>query len=167
MRRAKALDEAPEKFPPEEWFAAVADGREQRVAFLDINGETEFVNAEWSEENRFELKESPLLVDGVAVWDFVEVVWKEGSVEPHFLRRLPEQSWGCRPVRTRVSPKEVKKFLKTCDDLKIPFEGTRYERGILVTAIRPETIEYYREMDWDILHFLPGEWVFTDTGTQV
>lgn len=161
------MDEAPEKFPPEEWFAAVAEGRQQRVAFRDVNGDTEFVRAEWVEENRFELQESPLLVDGVAVWDVVEVEWREGSVEPHFLRRVPEESWGCRPIRTRVSAKEVKKFLEYCDRANIPsFERPRYERGIFVTAIRPEAIEYYREMDRDALYLLPGEWFFTDTGTQ-
>jgi hypothetical protein len=138
------VDDAPEKFPPEEWFAAVAEGRPQRVVFRDINGDTEFVHAEWSEENVFEVKQTPLLVDGVAIWDFIEVEWMEGGIEPHFLRRLPEYSWGCRAIRTRVSPKEVKKFLRTCKELKIgSFKGPRYERGIFVTAIVPDAIQFY------------------------
>jgi hypothetical protein len=163
----KALEDAPEKFPPERWFAAVADGRPQRVAFRDINGDAELVRAEWSEENIFELKESPLLVDGVAIYDFVEVEWRDGSIEPHFLRCVPEYSWGCRAIRTRVSEKEVKKFLRVCDEINIrSFEGARYERGIFVTAIRPDAIQYYRELDMDVLYLLPGEWFFTDTGTR-
>ena len=163
MRRA--LDDAPVKFPPEEWFAAVAGGRAQRVAFRDVNGDAEFVRAEWLEENLFELKEPPLLVDGVSVLDGVEVEWRVGDVERHFLRRV-EDDWNLRTIRTRASPKEAKRFLKDCDDFRIPFEQPRYERGILVTAIRQETIEYYRDMDQDVPLFLPGEWVFTDTGTQ-
>ena len=104
------MDEAPEKFPPEEWFAAVADGREQRVAFRDRDGETEFVRAEWSEANRFELQESPLLVDGVAVYDFVEVEWEEGSAEPHYhphdvpMKIIASEIEIVRPEPTEASP---------------------------------------------------------------
>ena len=164
------MDEAPQKFPPEEWFAAVAGGHPQRVAFRDINGDTEFVKAEWMEENVFELKESPLLVDGVSIWDFVEVEWREGSVEPHFLRSDMDDDdpWRCRTIRARAGASEVRKFVQDCDSSNIHcFAPHRSERGIFVTAIRPDSIEYLKERDpYYLSYILPGEWVFTDTGTQ-
>ena len=160
------MDDAPEKFPPEAWFAAVAEGRAQRVAFRDVNGDTEFVRAEWIEENIFELKESPLLVDGVSIWDYVEVEWREGGVDPHFAR-LTEGGWGCRTIRSRATPAEVKEFLRVCEHAHVRcFEPHRYERGVFVTAVHPDAIQDYREFDEDVTCILPGEWVFTDTGTQ-
>ena len=161
------MDDAPEKFPPEAWFAAVAGGHPQRVAFRDRNGDTEFVKAEWDEENIFFLRQLPLLVDGVSTGDYVEVEWAEGSVEPRFVC-LTDYGWGCRTIRARASVSEVRKFVQDCERANIRcFEDYRFERGIFVTAIRPDSIEYLRELDPYYLNYLlPGEWVFTDTGTQ-
>lgn len=161
------MDDAPEKFPPGEWFAAVAAGRRQRVAFRDINGDTEFVKAEWVEENIFKLKESPLLVDGVSIDDYVEAEWREGSIDPHFVCLFPDYGWGGRTIRSRASAEEVKKFLQVCERSGIRcFEPHRYERGIFITAVHPDAIRYFQEIDRDLRYILPGEWVFTDTGTQ-
>jgi hypothetical protein len=144
LRRVKAVEDAPEKFPPDEWFAAVADGRRQRVAFLDMNGETEFVHAEWSEENIFELVESPLLVDGVSYGDSVEVEWREGELDPHFTRLYDRLDY--RTIRAYPAPKEVKRFLSDCERHGINgFRRYRYERGVSVTSISPDLFKYYLE----------------------
>jgi hypothetical protein len=168
------MDDAPAKFPPEEWFAAVAEGHPQRVAFRDINGETEFVQAEWIEENVFWLGQLPLLVDGVCRDDNVEVEWREGEIEPHFLRNLtdPDDEWSCRVVRSHATPGQVKEFTHLYQKRNFNFiEATRYERGIFVAAVSPRLIKYSEEV-WEtkskylLADLLPGKWVFTDTGTQ-
>jgi hypothetical protein len=168
------VDEAPEKFPPEEWFAAVAEGRPQRVAFRDVNGDTEFVRAEWLKENVFYLRESPLLVDGISIRDFVEVEWTGGGIDPRFVR-VADERWRCRTIRAHATPKEVKYFKAVCQDYHIAvFEPPRYERGIFVTAIEPDEFKEYLESeeveDEELLyyfrHALPNGWVFTDTGSQ-
>ena len=164
------MDEAPDKFPPEAWFAAVADGRPQRVAFRDINGDTEFVKAEWVERNVFGVRELPLLVDGVCPYDDVEVEWREGSVEPHYLRNVPEvaDEWSCRVIRSRATPKEVREFRQLCKSLRLNcFEGSRYERGTFVVAISPRSIrELEEEWETSLSYIVPGIWQFTDTGTR-
>lgn len=164
------MDDAPAKFPPEEWFAAVADGRRQRVAFRDNNGDTEFVKAVWIEENIFGLRQLPLLVDGVCVDDDVEVEWREGSIEPHYLRNVPEvaDEWSYRVIRSRPTLKEVRKFRQLCKSLRLNcFGQSRYERGIFVAAISLRLIRYLEEEEEIRLsHLFPGNWRFTDTGTQ-
>lgn len=161
------MDVATEKFPPEEWFAAVADGRPQRVAFRDVNGDTEFVQAEWSEENIFELTESPLLADGVSYGDSVEGEWREGELDPHFARLYDSLDY--RTIRAYPAPKEVKRFLSACERHGINgFRRYRYERGVFVTSISPDLFKYYLEEAYEelIYYVLPDGWVFTDTNKQ-
>jgi hypothetical protein len=158
------VDDAPEKFPPEEWFAAVAGGRPARVAFIDINGDAELVRADWVEGNIFELAEVPLLVDEATIGDRVEVEWREGDLGPHFVR-LSSGGWGARTIRSRATPDEVERFLRASGQRPLLFEPHRYECGIFVTAVRPEALNDYEEFyDSDVLDILPGRWAFTDTG---
>ncbi|MDT5272178.1 MAG: hypothetical protein QOH49_4364 [Acidobacteriota bacterium] len=164
------MDEAPDKFPPEEWFTAMSDGRQQRVSFRDNNGDTEFVKAVWIEANIFGLRQQPLLVDGVCIDDDVEVEWREGSVEPHYLRNLPEvaDEWSYRVIRSHPTPREVREFRHLCKRLRLNCFGQfRYERGIFVVAISLRLIRYLEEEEEIRLSsLLPGKWRFTDTGTQ-
>ena len=175
--------DAPEGFPPEEWFAAVAAGAPQRVACRDIEGETEHVEAEWVDENVFRILEIPLLVNGVTLWDEVEARWEGDDPTPRFARVRRRST--VRLVRVRASEREVDRLLSLVesykDELAFPTTrfmdcGLRYGRGVLVFCMSEFTLaeltEIYGPRLPDLLLGPEGfytdtgarEWVFTDTG---
>lgn len=164
------MADAPQDFPPGGWFAAVADGAPQFVAFRDIEGGTELVEADWVKENVFDILAHPLLVDGVSMGDRVEVSWEAGDPTPRFLSvRRPG---GQRTVRVRATEHEVERFLHHVKEYKeegldIFAWGYRYERGVLVFGVYDFVAEDLKNVyHLPLSRLLPGEWVFTDTGTQ-
>jgi hypothetical protein len=165
------MSDAPEKFPPEEWFAAFADGRKQHVAFRDINGGTELLEAEWIEENVFLIRELPLLVDGVGPYSSVEVFWEEGDVTPRFLRAAGEPD--CRVVRVPAYDCDVEQLTALDDELDRDyffrlFRGRcRRGRGVFVFCLEDHTLAQLREHGLSLEMLLPRGWRFTDGGGQV
>lgn len=178
---------APAPWPPEEWFAAVADGQPQFVACRDINGDTELVEAEWMEENVFYILEIPLLVNGVSVGDEVEAEWEDGDPTPRFVRVRERGPLRLRTVRVRASEREVETIFRSVealnDELAFPTirfldYGHRHGRGVFVFCLSEFTLQDLPWLDWPRLANLvlphdgafvdsgAREWVFTDTGTK-
>lgn len=181
------MADAPGKFPPEEWFAAVADAAPQFVAFRDINGETELVAAEWLKENVFDILEIPLPVNGVSRWDEVEAEWGADDPTPRFARVRKRSGLRTRYGRVRASEREVEEIFRNVealnDELAFPNTrfidgGHRYGRGVFVFGLSEFTLRDLTGYDWPRLArlVLPFEssftdtgacgWVFTDTGTR-
>lgn len=162
------MTDAPEKFPPNEWFAAVAEGGPQFVAFRDVDGGTELVEAEWVEENVFDILDHPLRVDGVSMLDRVEVAWDEGSTTPRYARTRRRS--GGRTVRALAPEDAVRRFLWGVEEygaegLNILVWGYRYEGGVLAFCLLKPALEELRAARL-LARLIPGEWKFTDTGTQ-
>lgn len=181
------MADAPPNFPPDEWFAAVADGAPQHVACRDINGDTELVAAEWIEENVFYILEIPLLVNGVSLGDEVEAEWEGDDPTPRFVRVRERSPLRLRPVRVRASEREVETIFRNVealnDELAFPTTrfmeyGHRYGRGVFVFCLSEYTLQDLPRYDWRRLAglVLPHDgafidsggcdWVFTDTGTR-
>ena len=179
------MADAPEQFPPNEWFAAAADGAPQHVACRDIDGGTELVEAEWVKENVFCILEIPLLVDGVTLWDEVEADWEGGDPTPRFVR--VRKGSPVRHIRVRASEREVEKILRLMesykDELAFPTTrfmdcGHRYGRGVFVFCMSRLTLEDLTRLygprladlligpEWFFTDTGGREWVFTDTGGQ-
>lgn len=155
--------EAPSVFPPESWFAAAAGGATQYVAFSDTRGETEFVCAEWEEENVFRVLQHPLRVDGVSRGDLVEVRWEVDDPTPRF-NGVRERS-GCRTVRVLASDAQLKTFLSRLDKFRLlHYLGAyRHEDGVFIFCISPEELEAFADEEGVTLQeMLPGVWAFTD-----
>lgn len=145
--------------PPEEWFAHVADGRQQVAAFPNVDDKVELLEVEWLKERIFEVEQVPLLVNGVSLYDRVEMEWQDGDHVPHF-KRVTEP-FGNRTVRAIVNGptrKDRDAFVNSV--VSSSFPEYRYENEVLAfTVSRSELDGETREQ----LDSLPLSWLYTDT----
>lgn len=152
----------PATLPPEEWLAEVRTGLRQEVRFPSSKGGSEIVRVDWMRERLFRVEEVPLFVNGVSLYDLVEVEWRGKDLIPYF-KRVAE-NYGYRTIRAVVNDldrsEDIEDFAKKNTDDSIKY---RCEQGVLVMTVRkPGVDDFVRE--W--LGYLPLTWVYTDTLTM-
>ena len=139
---ASALERSydPKSVSLEKWFAYVAFGNRPEVAFPSIDDQVELVTVEWMRESLFRVEQVPLLVNGVSLYDLIEVEWQEGNVIPRF-HRVAERS-GHRTIRAVVTDPErevsIRHFAKlnTTDRKRY-----RYEKSTLAFTISESELD--------------------------
>jgi hypothetical protein len=97
--------EPPEVVPaapqlPDDWWLTYYIDEHVPIVFYDGAGKVETVEATWAKDNIFRIEQTPLRVDGVSLWDCVEVRWEAGDLTPIFVR-VKEKS-GYRTIRADV-----------------------------------------------------------------
>jgi hypothetical protein len=150
-------------FPPAEWLAYVSDGRQKEAAFpRGDGGGFELIKVEWARESIFRIDQVPLRVDGVSLYDLVELEWQDGDVIPRFKQMVERRARTIRAVMNDPAREDsIRHFAKVhVADRK----RYRYERPVLAfTIMEPELDELMKE--W--LGYLPVSWVYTDTLTHI
>jgi hypothetical protein len=154
--------EDPASVPLEKWFAYIAFGHQKEVAFRCINDQVELLRVEWVRERLFSIEQVPLLVNGVSLYDLIEVEWQGGDLIPRFKRVIEKR--GHRTIRAIVTDPEreasIRHFAKlnTADRKQY-----RYEKGVLAFTIAESELD---EIATEWLGYLPLSWVYTDTLSQ-
>lgn len=155
-----SLTSEPEALPPAEWSAYVAGGG-QHAAFPAGDGEVELLKVEWVRERIFRVERVPLRVNGVSLYDLVELEWLTGEVVPRFKQVTERRGRTIRALMTDPAREDsIRHFAKLhVADRK----RYRYEKPVLAfTIVEPELDELMKE--W--LGYLPVTWVYTDTLSQ-
>lgn|GEM_PF-2294189 len=146
--------------PPEEWFAYVANGAEQRAAFPTSTEDMELLKVEWLEEIHFRVTEMPLMANGVSFYDDVELEWLEGEIIPRLKRVIEEPDRRTVRANLKDSKKDkLRRFFAWMDDHPHDY---RYEKPWLVFSTWAGMDEDTRS--W--LDYIDASWVFTDTLDQ-
>ncbi len=149
--------------PPEEWFWHMAAHRPSQVALIDVNGQIEFVNAEWIKTRLFVVGQVPLLVNGVTQFDQIEVEWLSGDPIPHFQRVV--KNIGYRTVRVTVAP-NFREYLANFvrDYIEKPYAGRySHENNVLAFTIAESRLsETLQRQLW----YSGITWIHTDTLTH-
>ena len=155
--------EDPTSVPPEKWFAYLAFGHQQEVAFPCADDRVELVRVEWMRERLFRVDQVPLLVNGVSLYDLVEVEWQEGDLIPRF-KRVAE-SCGHRTIRAVVNDSNVKKRIRRFAEVNVSDpKRYRFENAVLAFTIAESELD---EIAKEWLGYLPLSWMYTDTLTQL
>jgi hypothetical protein len=148
--------------PLEKWFAYVAFGNRPEVAFPTIDHQVELLTVKWTRELLFRVEQVPLLVNGVSLYDLVQVEWQDGDLIPRF-KRVAESS-GHRTIRAVITNPErevsIRRFAKlnTADRKRF-----RYENSTLAFTISESELDDIAK-EW--LGYLPLTWMYTDTLSQ-
>jgi hypothetical protein len=103
----------------------------------------------------------PLGVNGVSLYDLVELEWPAGEVVPRFKQVTERRGRTIRALMTDPAREDsIRHFAKLhVADRK----RYRYEKPVLAfTIVEPELDELMKE--W--LGYLPVTWVYTDTLSQ-
>jgi hypothetical protein len=74
--------EDPALVPPEKWYAYIAEGHQPEAAFPGVGRQVELLKVEWMRERLFRVDQVPLLVNGISLYDLVEVEWQDGDIIP-------------------------------------------------------------------------------------
>jgi hypothetical protein len=157
------MPEHPTLLPPKGWFAYIAEGQQlQEAAFPGVDGEVELLKVEWIRERLFRVDQVPLWVNGVSLYDLVEVEWQDGDIIPRF-KRVAE-SCGYRTIRAVVNESSRKKTIRHFAELNISDpKKYRFEKGVLAFTISESELDAIAK-EW--LGYLPLSWVYTDTLSQ-
>lgn len=152
----------PKLSPPDEWLALVPKSRQQEATFSTFDDGIELLKVEWEGERLFRIDQVPLLVNGVSLYDIVEVEWQDGKVIPRFKRLV--ESRGHRTIRGVVtepnSKNRIKRFAETV--ISDP-KRYRFEKDVLALTIAESELD---EITKEWLGYLPLSWIYTDTLTQ-
>jgi hypothetical protein len=103
----------------------------------------------------------PLRVNGVSLYDLVELEWPAGEVVPRFKQVTERRARTIRALMTDPAREDsIRHFAK----LHVADRNRyRYEKPVLAfTIVEPELGELMKE--W--LGYLPVTWVYTDTLSQ-
>jgi hypothetical protein len=148
--------------PPDEWRDYIDRGGESVVAFPASNGEIELVKADCVGSRQFRVREVPLWVNDVGIFDLVEVGWQANDVMPHFKQVI--ERGGYRTVRAVIhdpaKEESIKHFARLNSALPTLFN---YEEGVLTFTIRRAELDRIAK-EW--LSYLPLTWMYTDTLSQ-
>jgi hypothetical protein len=154
--------EDPTLGPPEKWFAYLAFGHQQEVAFPSTDDQVELVKVEWKRARLFRVAQVTLLVNDVSLYDLVEAEWRDGDLIPHF-KRVAERS-GHRTIRAVVTDLESEASIRHFAKLNTTDRKRyRYEKGVLAFTISESELD---EIAKEWLGYLPLSWVYTDTLSQ-
>ncbi|HSS20883.1 MAG TPA: DUF4265 domain-containing protein [Pyrinomonadaceae bacterium] len=96
---------------PDDWWLTFTRDDRVPVIFQDKNGEVERIEATGAfEDNLFELKQTPLRVDGISYYDCIEVKWENGDLTPIFDRVNEKGGYGTVRVQAgKLSQKDEAK----------------------------------------------------------
>jgi hypothetical protein len=147
--------------PPAEWSAYIAGSRKQEAAFPAGDGEVELVKVEWVRERIFCVDQVPLKVNGLSLYDLVELEWVDGDAVPRFKQVVERRGRTIRAVMNDPAREDsMRHFAKVHVAERKRY---RYEKPVLAfTIVEPELDALMKE--W--LSYLPASWVYTDTLTQ-
>lgn len=151
----------PALLPPDAWFARITKGHQQEGLFPNVEGELETVKVERIKERLFRVKEPPLLINGIAQHDVVELEWQKAEVIPRFKRVV--KNGGHRTIRALVNEEGRGRAIKRFAELNAPAQLYRYEKKVLACSI-PEPGLDHMAKEW--LGHLPVSWMYTDTLSQ-
>jgi hypothetical protein len=152
----------PTSVPPEKWFAYLAFGHEQEVAFPCDDDRVELLKVEWIRERLFRIQQVPLFANGVSLYDLVEAEWRESDVMPWF-KRVAEKS-GLRTVRAFLTDLEREAAVRHFAKVNTASRGRyRYENAVLAFTIEEPALDAIAK-EW--LSYLPLTWMYTDTLSQ-
>ena len=126
--------------PPEKWFAYLAFGHEQEVAFPCDDDRVELLKVEWIRERLFRIQQVPLLANGVSLYDLGEAEWREADVRPWF-KRVAEES-GLRTVRAFLTDLEREAAVRHFAKVNTASRGRyRYENAVLAFTIEEPALD--------------------------
>ncbi len=130
----KTLPEYWGTLPPDDWRNYIDRGGESAVVFPVSNGGIELVKADCVGSRQFRVREVPLWVNDVCIYDVVEVEWYANDVKPHFKQVIERE--GYRTVRAVIhnpaKEESIKHFAKLNSALPTLFH---YEEGVLAFTI--------------------------------
>jgi hypothetical protein len=149
----------PAMLPPAAWFKYIATGHIQEGSFPTIDGGFELLQVYRLKERLFHVKEVPLLANGIAPYDLVELEWQNAEVIPRF-KRVDKRS-GHRTIRALVNEDGRGRAIKRFAELNAA--SYRYEKKILAFAISEPGLD---QMAKEWLSYLPVSWIYTDTLSQ-
>lgn len=116
---------------PDDWWLTYVDGEHVPVIFEDKNGEVEKVEAIYRPaDNLFKLMQTPLRVNGVSLYDYVEVRWEQGDLTPIFVRLDERDGYGTVRVNVKMLSRKARRILM--DSLYSEMVGPRFDDGTLV-----------------------------------
>ena len=150
-----------ELLPPAEWSAHVAGGGQQEAKFPGSDGEVELLRVDWVRERIFRVDQVPLRVNGVSLYDLVELEWPEGDAVPCFRQVVERRGRTIRAVLNDSGREDaIRHFAKMhVGDRK----KYRYERPVLAMTITEHELD---DLSKEWLSYLPVSWVYTDTLMQ-
>ncbi|MDX6383691.1 MAG: hypothetical protein QOK48_1264 [Blastocatellia bacterium] len=137
---------------PDDWWLTYLPDERVLVTFIDMNGEIEKIEATWAYEgNLFKMRQTPLRVNGVSFYDYIEVRWENGDLTPIFERVYKKDGYGTIRINVKGLSRKARGTL--IDYLGYSMDHHRSDGDWMVVSYWNDDLIPkldYRGLDWEV-----------------
>lgn len=137
---------------PDDWWLTYLPDESVLITFVDKNGEIERIEATWAYEgNLFKLRQTPLRVNNVSFYDYIEVRWEGGDLTPIFERVHKKDGYGT--IRINLKGLGGKARTTLIDRLGYSISLPRFDGDVLVVSYWNDDLVAKledRDLDWEV-----------------
>lgn len=144
---------------PDDWWLTYLHDERVPVTFVDKNGEIERIEATWAYEgNLFKLRQTPLRVNDVSFYDYIEVRWEPGDLTPIFERVHGKDGYGTIRIKVKGLSRKARRTL--IDSLGYSISNQRFDGDLMVVSYWNEDLVPEldaRGLDWELADEYAGD----------